>query len=97
MTIELTHDQAAAMRSKIALEELHKQGLIQTIGPGLSFELSDKGRGALAAYDAQWCVVPRAVIKEIVAAHAIDGGYDGHVADAAWEAIDSFKEALGEK
>ena len=97
MPIELTHEQAAMMRSTMHIEELHKQGLIQTIGPGLSFTLSDKGREALAAYDAKWCIVPRAAVKEIVEANAFDDGEGYRSMCATYDAIDSFKEALGEK
>ena len=70
MTIELTHKQAALMRTTSFPSddsyELHMAGLIDCIeGTRCRYRLSDNGHEALAAYDAKWVPVERWRLQEV--------------------------------
>lgn len=93
MTIELTHEQAAALRmasfpSNDAYD-LHIRGLISCIDGQGAF-VSDAGREALAAYDEKWVTVRRDDLR--MAVEELDTKIREY--DARWEGYDSRRARM---
>lgn len=80
MTIELTQEEAEAMRVATTygnpLYRLHLGGLVDSIGCDGMITLSEAGREALAAYDAKYRVIEADVLRTLVAGAESDGWDD---------------------